>query len=430
MARFDFVSPGAMAGDAITQYFADFDKRRRQQEQDALAATKQQEDLRREAAQQVAQQHYYEALTTASQANAAGLQADREARALENRRLHDEQNAAHVSDEAQPGDIADAETQRLMKETGRGGQLVPGVVVAQQSPGTLVDGTTDTIEGATVAPSGEVEMRGGAKYLAARQAADEKAAAAEQAAADREAAAQQQRDFVGTQNDANRQNARAIAEIAHAGSNEAVGVEYDAKTLPWLKDSKGNPVNYVDMSMYVGRDKTKARQEAHASGIVPLSKDDVGLLQDADGALANMDYIESMITSKLPKDATGRVLGGALSNKIEAYLQTDDQLATLPALRAAAIKSLRAAAGSRGFRMTEAEIMLAVENDIPKITDTVSAAKQKLDHMRKIITNASQAVIGQPYDSNAKPGGGAPGAGAGGAGGGKRPTIKSITPIP
>jgi hypothetical protein len=44
--------------------------------------------------------------------------------------------------------------------------------------------------------------------------------------------------------------------------------------------------------------------------------------------------------------------------------------------------------------MTEAEITLAVENDIPKITDTVSVAKQKLDHMRTLIRNAARANLG------------------------------------
>jgi hypothetical protein len=180
---------------------------------------------------------------------------------------------------------------------------------------------------------------------------------------------------------------------------EPVGVSEDARTA-------FDGTKYVDGSQYVGKERTQARQEAHAQGVVFLGKEDAAALTEVHGALDNLDYVQQQLQGKLPKDAQGRIVTGT-GNLIAKYLQTDEGLAASGALRAAAIKSLRAAAGSKGFRMNEAEINLAVENDIPKITDDDATAARKLDTMRTLIKNAGSAALGKSTSQQPQGGGSA-----------------------
>lgn len=183
-------------------------------------------------------------------------------------------------------------------------------------------------------------------------------------------------------------DAHFVTQPAEGGASDALGVETDARTSP-------NGTKYLDLSMYNGKERTQARAEAHAKGIVALGKEDAAALGEAQNALDNLDYVDQQISSKLPKDASGRVLSGAAANTLSQFFQSDQILAAAGSLRATAINSLRAAAGSKGFRMTEAEINLAVENDIPKVTDTIGTAQQKLNNMRQMIRNAERSHLGQ-----------------------------------
>jgi hypothetical protein len=81
-------------------------------------------------------------------------------------------------------------------------------------------------------------------------------------------------------------------------------------------------------------------------------------------------------------------------NKLSAVFQTDEDLAAFSSWRTAAIKNLRATAGSKGLRLNQAEIELAVENDIPRITDTVDVARRKMANLSIMFDNAEKAVFG------------------------------------
>lgn len=147
----------------------------------------------------------------------------------------------------------------------------------------------------------------------------------------------------------------------------------------------------LNLSGLVGNSKNKAIMWAMRNDMPALSAADVKVLQDIQGARDNIDDIMANIEDKLAQDPTGR-LASMPGVRLSAMLQTDDDRAAFAAWRTAAIKNLRATAGSGGLRINQAEIELAVQNDIPRITDTVSAARQKMDNVRTMLDNAEKPL--------------------------------------
>lgn len=133
-------------------------------------------------------------------------------------------------------------------------------------------------------------------------------------------------------------------------------------------------------------------QQAAASGVPVVSKDVAGALSDFDTARANLDYMMNTVGSKLAKDPSGR-LYSAPANTIAKLAQTDPELAAMGTYRNAAIQTLRAVAGSRGLRINMAEVQLAIDNDIPKATDTLPVAQAKLRNLKTFIDNAEQSQL-------------------------------------
>lgn len=151
---------------------------------------------------------------------------------------------------------------------------------------------------------------------------------------------------------------------------------------------------YADVSSYTGNTKNVLTKHYKDMGIPVLSSADVSAIREVDNARLNQQMIAGNFLSRLPKDPTGRVMGGALENKLSAFFQTDEYLASVGTLRTAAIQALRATAGSKGLRINEAEIAQAVENDIPKITDTISVAMTKMKLVGQMLDNAEDATLG------------------------------------
>ncbi len=151
---------------------------------------------------------------------------------------------------------------------------------------------------------------------------------------------------------------------------------------------------FINLSDYKGTNAgNAAKKAAESQGAVALSKEDAGVLQEIDAARSNTSDITSQIEGKLATSPLGR-LEKAGENKLSALFQTDDDLAAYGAWRTAAIKNLRATAGSKGLRLNQAEIELAIQNDIPQLTDTVSVAKKKAQILNTMFDNAEKAVFG------------------------------------
>lgn len=150
---------------------------------------------------------------------------------------------------------------------------------------------------------------------------------------------------------------------------------------------------YLTLDQFTGNQKKLALDQALAQKIPIVNKDQADALSEIDRARQNLEGLVTDVVSKLPKDASGRLLGGALNNKIGAVLQTDPELASWGANRTAAIQALRAAAGSKGLRINRAEIEMSAQNDIPQITDTVATATARLRRMRRMLDNAENATL-------------------------------------
>jgi hypothetical protein len=133
-------------------------------------------------------------------------------------------------------------------------------------------------------------------------------------------------------------------------------------------------------------------QQAAAAGIPVVDKDTASTLKDIDTAKANQDYMLNSIGKKLATDPTGRLFS-APANTIEKLAQTDPQLAAMGTFRNAAIQSMRAVAGSKGLRINQYEVQLAIDNDIPKMTDTLPVAQQKLQNLQAFLGNAETAHL-------------------------------------
>jgi hypothetical protein len=74
-------------------------------------------------------------------------------------------------------------------------------------------------------------------------------------------------------------------------------------------------------------------------------------------------------------------------------MQTDPDLAAMGTFRNAAIQTMRAVAGSKGLRINQYEVQLAIDNDIPKMTDTWSVAHAKIANLQQFLDNTENAHL-------------------------------------
>lgn len=149
---------------------------------------------------------------------------------------------------------------------------------------------------------------------------------------------------------------------------------------------------YIDLSQYSVGERDRARKAAADAGATPLSKEQANALQEIDNARANQQSIQDQIGSLLPKGPGGRAVAG-VAVPLSKLFQTNDQIAAYNSWRTAAIQTLRATAGSKGLRINQAEIAQAIENDIPKLTDTVGVAQQKLKNINTLLDNAEGSIV-------------------------------------
>jgi hypothetical protein len=153
-----------------------------------------------------------------------------------------------------------------------------------------------------------------------------------------------------------------------------------------------NGRQFVDLSLYQGDERNRARAAAGAAGAVAVSKEQADALQEIDNARSNQTAILTQITDILPKGPGGRVVA-VPATKLEKLFQSNDQIAAFGSWRTAAINSLRATAGSKGLRINKSEIEQAVENDIPKLTDTLGTAQQKVHNIFTMLENAEKSIL-------------------------------------
>lgn len=181
--------------------------------------------------------------------------------------------------------------------------------------------------------------------------------------------------------------AQSAAEAAakRATGAEPLGIESDVHVTP-------NQQSWVDLSKYKGKDYSAAQREAKAKGVKGVSAAEADALQNLTTAHSNIEEIRSHL-DKLASNPATRFVTGPM-NKVQAFFQTDEDLASWGTYRNQAIQAMRAAAGSKGLRINKAEIEMAIANDIPAITDTRAVAEAKMSRLDKLFTTNTAAILG------------------------------------
>jgi hypothetical protein len=157
----------------------------------------------------------------------------------------------------------------------------------------------------------------------------------------------------------------------------------------------------LNVGNLTGNAKNAAVSWASSNGIPALNSAEMRQLEDVQGARYNVQSILDAITSSLPTDPVERAVKAPFI-KMSQVFQTNKQLGSYGAWRTAAIKNLRATAGSGGLRINQKEIELAVKNDIPKVTDTLPVAMAKMQHIAQMLDNAERPLATHDWRVSAK----------------------------
>jgi len=193
---------------------------------------------------------------------------------------------------------------------------------------------------------------------------------------------------------AQKAGAEANARIPAAVQTEVQKAQALAPKLDEITQTMTSGRKYVDLSKLTGPQRSLIQQQAAAAGIPTVDKDTASTLSDIDTARMNQKYMLDTISRKLPTGPMPRFYQ-APENTLEKFGQTDPTLAAIGTYRSAAIQSMRAVAGSKGLRINRQEIEMAIDNDIPKMTDTLPTAQQKLKNMQAFLDNAEGAHLTQ-----------------------------------
>lgn len=166
--------------------------------------------------------------------------------------------------------------------------------------------------------------------------------------------------------------------------------EVDPKYLQMLTKTTGAGRQYFAGNDFKG-DKAGFAAAQH-SGVPVVDAPTDEMLSEVDNARLNLHYMLGNIQDTLATDPTGRLYQAPV-NTIAKVSQSNPKLAAIGTYRSAAIQAMRAVAGSKGLRINKSEIEMAQQNDIPKDTDTLPTAKEKLSNMLTFLDNVERAHL-------------------------------------
>lgn len=194
--------------------------------------------------------------------------------------------------------------------------------------------------------------------------------------------------------------ARDVARIGATSRENVAGSKagggMDSDTFDNFTRSTKDGREYLDATLFKGKDLSAALKHAAAKGIPALNSQAVGALQKMEDARSN---IQEMLDQFEPIGAKkGTDVGKRFSNYLQAHTQIGpdaDKLAAWNTWRTAAIGQLQALAGGQGsgLRINQAEIKAATESDIPTVTDSITTAKQKLKNVLAMIDKNQETMF-------------------------------------
>jgi len=185
------------------------------------------------------------------------------------------------------------------------------------------------------------------------------------------------------------------SELAALGRPTAA--EKNPTNSPDEGDFAGNVEHNVDGTPYLnysrwgGKDKNAAIKFAVANGMRALSQPEADGIKEVDNAKLNIQTMQQRIHDILPADWQARIAQSP-GIKMSQLLQTNDNRAAFGDMRVAAIQQIRALV-TKGLRLNMAEINLAVNNDIPQLTDTYATAMRRTNDLNDFLSNAANSVL-------------------------------------
>lgn len=163
--------------------------------------------------------------------------------------------------------------------------------------------------------------------------------------------------------------------------------------LDFIKEQSGSGASYIDASKVEPKTLNTLQTAAGQAGIPVVDKDTASGLRDAATVRLNQQRMMDLLNGKLAETPISRLFV-APANKFKAIGQIDPDLAITGSFIGPAISSLRAMAGARNFRITQAEINAAIDNFVPKATDTIDVAKKKLATIDGFLADKEKIALG------------------------------------
>jgi hypothetical protein len=194
---------------------------------------------------------------------------------------------------------------------------------------------------------------------------------------------------------------------AEIPSRVAAGVQTEvgraqamAPTLEQATKTTISGRKYLDLTDLKGPEAQLLTKQALAAGIPVADKDTANVLTEIDTAKQNLQSMLAPIAKKLAATPGSR-FWVAPGNTLGKFMQTDPDLASVGTYRNAAIQTMRAVAGSRGLRINRAEVQLAIDNDIPQLTDTLPTAQARIRDLMTFLNNSESAHLTQNRQTGA-----------------------------
>lgn len=195
----------------------------------------------------------------------------------------------------------------------------------------------------------------------------------------------------------------ASEQVNQKKSERPPAAVQDTSWIPSYVTTTRSGQKFLDISQLTGKDHAAAVRYAASQGIPALGTTEIGQLQDIEAASSNVEDVLDQLHGMLPADAQAR-LAAYPGIRLSALLQTNAQVAAFNTWRGSAIRTLRATAGSKGLRLNQKEIDIAVKNEIPQITDTYDVAVKKMENVKKMLHNASNPILSRRWGPGAAAG--------------------------
>lgn len=187
-----------------------------------------------------------------------------------------------------------------------------------------------------------------------------------------------------------------LKEAAIRAQNQKKDEAADTENyLDSLKVTTRDGEQFIDLTNLPNSANAKASVLAYAQrNKLPVAdKNTAARLRTAEEVLSNLDTIEESMRQFLPADAKSRPTG-AVKNLLQAWLQTNGDIASWGNTNLAAIRNIQALAAGEGsgFRLNQTEVNAAVRN-FPKITDDLPAALRKIQWERNFLANKQRTFM-------------------------------------